>query len=97
MFNDWFKVGSAYRSGNRTNYIAAIGLANEITPQKCKTTPASVMVTCEGMSFAVGETFASYTKLEKNRLDDLHGDTSYHQKVVSLYLLCNVNVCSGKV
>ena len=64
-FNDWFKVGSAYRSSNWTNYFAAIGLANQATLQKSKTTPTSVMVTCEGMSFVVGETFASYTELEK--------------------------------
>ena len=42
-----------------------MGLANQTTPKKCKTTPTSVMVTCEGMSFVGGETFASYTELEK--------------------------------
>ena len=42
-----------------------MGLANQTTPQKYKTTPTSVMVTCEGMSFVVGETFASYAELEK--------------------------------
>ena len=30
-------------------------------------------------------------------LDDFMETLSYHHKVVSLYLLCDVNVCSGKV
>ena len=37
-------------------------------PHKRKTTPTSIMATCERMSFVVGETFASYAELEKKNV-----------------------------
>ena len=66
-FSNSFKVGSAYRSSNRTRYFVAIGPANQTTPHKRKTTPTSIMATYERMSFVVGETFASYAELETKK------------------------------
>ena len=67
-FSNSFKVGSDYRSANRTRYFVAIGRANKTMPHKRKTTPTSIMATCERMSFVVGETFASYAELEKKNV-----------------------------
>ena len=42
-FSHSFKVGSDYKSGNRTRYFLAIGPANQTMPHKRKTTPTSIM------------------------------------------------------
>ena len=70
-FSHSFKVGSDYRSSNRTRYFVAIGPANQTTPRKSKTTPTSIMDTYEGMSFVVGETFASYARKPLKRKENL--------------------------